>query len=171
MHKSILAAIDLAVSSDQVLAATREYAKAFSAKVYLVHVTQREPTPEHATIDLSMLSDPISGPDLPINVDRQEEADRLRAEHRTLQDLRKNLSDEGIDATALTIEGATVEKLLLEIERLDIDLVIMAPHAPGFFRDIFIGSTTKEVIRDAPCPILVLPPKWDKQGPIRDQSR
>lgn len=161
MPRSILAAIDLAFSTDQVLAATREYAKAFSAKVYLVHVTELGPTPQHA--DLSLLSDTISGPDLPINVDREEEAVRLRAEHRALQDLRSKLTDAGVDATALSIEGPTVDKLLLEIERLDIDLVIMAPHAPGFFRELFFGSTTKEVIRDAPCPVLVLPPKWEQK--------
>ena len=40
MPRSILAAIDLAVSSDQVFVAAREYAEAFSAKVYLVHVAE-----------------------------------------------------------------------------------------------------------------------------------
>lgn len=164
MPRSILAAIDLTFSPDQVLAAAKEYGKAFSAKVYLVHVAQREPTPEHAAIDLSLQSDTISGPDLPIAVDRKDEADRLRAEHQALQDLRERLTDDGIDAAALSIEGPTVDKLLLEIDRLDIDLVIMAPHAPGFFRQLFYGSTTKEVIRDAPCPVLVLPPKWEQKS-------
>ena len=157
MPKCILAAVDLAFSSDQIVNAAQEYAEAFSARVYLVHVAEVGPTPEHAAIDLSLLSDPISGPDLPINVDRQDEAVRLRSEHRALQDLKTKLSGAGIDATALFIEGATVDKLLSEIDRLNIDLVIMAPHAPGFLRDIFFGSTTKEVIRDAPCPVLVLP--------------
>ena len=161
MPKCILAAVDLASSSDQVVTAAQEYAEAFSARVYLVHVAEVGPTPEQAAIDRSLLSDPISGPDLPINVDRQDEADRLRAEHRALQDLRTKLSGAGIDATALFIEGATVDKLLLEIDRLNIDLIIMAPHAPGFLRDLFFGSTTKEVIREAPCPVLVLPPTSD----------
>lgn len=161
MARSILAAIDLTFSTDQVLAATREYAKALSAKVYLVHIAQREPTSEQAAVDLSLLSDTVSGPALPVSVGRQDEADRLRSERQALQDLRSKLSVVGVDAIALSIEGPTVDKLLLEIDRLDIDLVIMAPHAPGFFRDLFLGSITKEVIRKAPCPILVLPPKWE----------
>ena len=161
MPKSILAAIDLAVSSDQIIAAAQEYSEAFSAKVYLVYVAEVGPTPEHATIDLSLLTDPISGPDLPINVDRKDEADRLRAEHRALQGLKTKLSDAGIAATALLIEGATVEKLLLEIDRLDIDLVIIGSHSPSFLRDFFSGSTMKEVVREARCPVLVLPPPSD----------
>ncbi len=47
MPKSILAAIDLAASSEQMLAAAQEYAEAFSAKVYLVHVTELSPEPQY----------------------------------------------------------------------------------------------------------------------------
>ena len=158
MVKTIMAGIDLAASSDQIVAAAEEYAKAFSAKVYLVHVTEVGPTPEHAAIDLSLVSDPVSEPDLPINVDREDEALRLRAEHRALQDHRTKLSEAGIDATALFIEGATVEKLLMEIDRLGIDLVIIGSHSPSLLRDIFYGSTMKDVVREAGCPVLVLPP-------------
>ena len=158
MPRSILAAVDLAASTDQVIAATQEYADAFSAKVYLVHVTELGPAPQHAFVDPS---DPDFAPVGPISFDRKDEADRLRAEHRASQNLKTKLSDAGIDATALFIEGATVEKLLLEIDRLDIDLVIMGSHEPGFLRDLFFGSTTKEVIHEAPCPVLVLPPPSD----------
>ena len=159
MPKSILAAIDLAASSDQIIAAAQEYAEAFSAKVYLVHVAEVGPTlGEHAAIELSLGSDTISGPDLPIAVDREDEAVRLRTKHRALQDLKTKLSDAGIDATALLIEGATVEKLLMEIDRLDIDLVIIGTHAPSFLQDLLFGSTTKEVLREAGCPVLALPP-------------
>lgn len=159
MPRSILAAIDLAVSSDQVLAAAKEYSEAFSAKVYLVHVAEVGTTlGEHGVIDLSLASDTISGPDLPIAVERKDEALRLRTEHRALQDLKTKLSEAGIDATALLIEGATVDKLLLEIDRLNIDLVIIGSHAPSFLQDLLFGSTTKEVLREAGCPVLVLPP-------------
>ncbi len=89
-----------------------------------------------------------------------------RAERQALQDLRKKLSEAGIDATALNIEGPIIDKLLLEIDRLDIDLVIIGSHAPSFLRDLFFGSTTKEVMRKAPCPVLVLPSTWDERGPI-----
>ena len=158
MPKSILAAIDLAASSEQIIAAAQEYAKAFSAKVYLVHVTEQGPVPQHAFVDPS---DPDFVPVGPVSFDRKDEADRLRAEHRALQNLRTKLSDTGIDATALFIEGATVEKLLLEIDRFDIDLVIIGSHSPSFLREFFFGSTMKEVVREARCPVLVLPPPSD----------
>ena len=168
MPKSIMAAIDLAVSSDQIIAAAQEYAEAFSAKVYLVHVTEVGSTilRENPAIDLSFEADTISGPGLPVAVDREDEALRLRSKHRDLQDLKTRLSEAGIDATALLIEGATVEKLLLEIDRLSIDLVIIGSHAPSFLQDLLFGSTTKEVLREAGCPVLVIPPQSDEQGPI-----
>ena len=158
MPKSILAAIGLAASSDQIIAAAQEYAEAFSAKVYLVHVTELVLKPQ---LSIDELSGPEFAPVEPVSFDRKDEADRLRAEHRALQGLKTKLSDAGIDATALFIEGATVEKLLLEIDRLDIDLVIIGSHSPGFLRDFFFGSTMKEVVREARCPVLVLPPPSD----------
>ena len=164
MPRSILAAIDLAVSSDQVFAAAREYAEAFSAKVYLVHVA--EPGPEAAVMIPSSQEDlEFEPPEVNFALDRKAEADRLRAERQALQDLRKKLSEAGIDATALNIEGPIIDKLLLEIDRLGIDLVIIGSHAPSFLRDLFFGSTTKAVVREALCPVLVLPPTWDKRDP------
>ena len=158
MPKSILAAIDLAASSDQIIAAAQEYAEAFSANVYLVHVTELVPTPQ---LSIYEPSDPEFAPVEPVSFDRKDEADRLRAEHRALQGLKTKLSDAGIDATALLIEGATVEKLLLEIDRLDIDLVIIGSHSRSFLRDFFSGNTMKQVVREARCPVLVLPPPSD----------
>jgi nucleotide-binding universal stress UspA family protein len=165
MPSSILATIDLAVSSDQVLAAAREYAEAFSARVYLVHVAELGPTSAAAVMFPSSEDEVDIEPEVKFPLDRKFEADRLRAERQTLQDLRRELSEAGVDATALYIEGPTVDKLLLEIDRLDIDLVIIGSHAPGFLRDLFLGSTTKDVVREALCPVLVLPPTWDMRDP------
>lgn len=166
MPRHILAAIDLAASSDQVLAAAREYAEAFSAKVYLVHVAEPGATPEGAVMPPSWEEEAVVEPEDKFALDRKAEADRLRAERQTLQGLSRELSEAGIDATAISIEGPTVDKLLLEIDRLEIDLVIVGSHAPSFLRDLVYGSTTKEVVRAALCPVLVLPPAWDSRGPL-----
>ena len=152
MPKTIMAAIDLATSTDHVIAAAREYSKAFSAKLYLVHVTL---PPEMMLF--SPLEEDVGYEGVPIPLDREVEADRLRGDHKALQDLGRELSDSGIDVTALSVEGSAVEELLGEIERLGIDLVIMGSHAPGFIEFLF-GSTTKSVMRGAHCPVLVLPP-------------
>ncbi len=103
MPSSILAAIDLAVSSDQVLAAAREYSEAFSAKVYLVHVAELGPTSEAAVMFPSSEDEVDIEPEVKFALDRKAEADRLRAERQTLQDLRRELSETGVDATALYI--------------------------------------------------------------------
>ena len=156
MPKSILAAIDLAASTEQIAETAKEYSKAFSAKLYLVHVAfapeVKVSYPQSSTgpgIDVSPLA---------ISVDREAEADRLRGEHRALQELGRELSEVGIDVTALSVEGETVDKLVLEITRLEIDLVIIGSHAPRFLQDFLFGSTTKEVLREAGCPVLILPP-------------
>ena len=152
MPKTIMAAIDLASSTDQVLAAAKEYSKAFSAKLYLVHVAI---PPEMMLI--SPLEEDVGLEGVPIPIDREVEADRLRRDHKAMQDLGRELSDAGVDVTSIAIEGSAVEGLLEEIERLGIDLVIMGSHAPSLL-EFLVGSTTKGVMHGAHCPVLVLPP-------------
>ena len=166
MPRTILAAIDLAVSSDQALTAAREYAEAFSAKVYLVHVAEPGPASEAALVIPASEEEVDLYPEEIRARHRKSEADRLRAERKTLHEFGDKLSRFGIDVEALYIEGPTVEKLLLEIERLDIDLVIIGSHATSYLRDLFLDSKTKDIVREALCPVLVLPPTWDKRGPI-----
>jgi nucleotide-binding universal stress UspA family protein len=166
MPKSILAAIDLAISSEQVLAAAREYAQAFSARVYLVHVADPEPISDAVAMIPTSEEEVELEPKERLAIHRKAEADRLRAERQTLHELGKQLTDIGIDAEALYIEGPTVDKLLLEIDRLNVDLVIIGSHATSFLRDLFLGSKTEDVVQKALCPALVLPPTWDKRGPI-----
>jgi len=153
MPQTIMAAIDLAASTDQVVAAAKEYSKAFSAKLYLVHVT----VPPEMMAAVPPVEDDLGYVAAPI-LDRQAEADRLRGERKALQDMGRKLSDAGIDATALSVEGWTVEKLLEEMERLNVDLVIIGSHPPSLLRGLFFGSTTEDVMRRAHCPVLVLPP-------------
>jgi nucleotide-binding universal stress UspA family protein len=154
MPKTIMAAKDLAASTEEVLSAAKEYSKAFSAKLYLVHVSL-QPEMRVAVPPLEVSPEYWA---VPIPLDRKAEADRLRGEHKALQDLGRELSDSGIDVTALALEGWTVEKLLEEMERLSIDLVIIGSHPPSLLRGLFVGSTTEDVMRRAHCPVLVLPP-------------
>jgi nucleotide-binding universal stress UspA family protein len=38
-----------------------------------------------------------------------------------------------------------------------VDLIVMATHQPGFVERLFVGSVAEGTLRDAPCPVLVVP--------------
>lgn len=122
---------------------TLELAKAFSSKVWILHIV---PHTQQST---------------PFNVDskafRHAVATELREEHDFLQQLAQCLRDRGVDAKALLIEGATSKTILRESERLNIDLIIL-----GCFRHILLygvlAEFTEEVLLSkCPRPIMFIP--------------
>ena len=64
------------------------------------------------------------------------------------------------DGTALVIErrhGLVVDALLYEARSKSVDLIAMATAGHEGFLDALRGSTTEQVLREAPCPVLALP--------------
>ena len=50
-------------------------------------------------------------------------------------------------------------EILAQIEALHADLLVVGTHGRGGFERLFLGSVTEKVIRTAPCPTLVVPPR------------
>jgi nucleotide-binding universal stress UspA family protein len=40
--------------------------------------------------------------------------------------------------------------------RMDADLILLATHGYTGLKHVFLGSTTEQVVRYAPCPVLVV---------------
>ena len=138
--KNILVAIDLYAGSEKVAAVAAGFAEAFSAKLYFLHVERANPTI-------------IGDPDLPD--EREVVASQVRTSHQELQDLRDKMTPPGVEAVALQIQGQTVQKIISEAVKLDIDLIVV-----GFHRDrlhhLLAGDVTKSVLSHAPCPVVVV---------------
>ena len=138
--KNILVAVDLNSGSDDVAAVGAGFAEAFSAKLYFLHVERANPT--------------IFGdPDIPD--ERNVAASEVRTSHQELQDLRDRMTPPGVEAVALQIQGQTVQKIISEAVKLDIDLMVV-----GFHRDrlhhLLAGDVTKSVLSHASCPVVVV---------------
>lgn len=143
--KTILVAIDdceSTTTASPVMQRVCELARAFSSKVWLLHVV------------------PQSGP-LPFNVDRKrvrgEIASELRHEHQFLQRLAQCLRDREIDASALLTEGATSDTILEESQRLDADLVVVGSHGHGLLYRALLDGTGERLLGESECPIMFVP--------------
>jgi nucleotide-binding universal stress UspA family protein len=141
--QQILAAVDFSEVSGRVLEQAAQLAEAFSAELSVVHVAA--PDPEFVGYD--------AGPESV----RGQRAAELRGEHRELQAMAEALRQRGLRARALLIQGPTVEKLVEEMERLDVDVAVLGSHGHGALRRALLGSVSEGVIRHAPCPVLVVP--------------
>ena len=72
----------------------------------------------------------------------------------------ENITLTAPDGTSVPIErrdGPVVDALLHEARSKSVDLIAMATAGRDGFLDALRGSTTEQVVREAPCPVLALP--------------
>ncbi|HMP77613.1 MAG TPA: universal stress protein [Kiritimatiellia bacterium] len=148
--KRILVPVDFSSTTDAVIGVGAALAKSLGAELFLLHVAQ--PEPEFITYEPG-----------PASV-RQAVAREISEEHRKLHALDRALEAQGLTVTSLVIQGYIVEKIIQEIERLQIDLVVMGSHGHGALHHLLLGSVSEGVMRKTTCPVLIVPSIKENQS-------
>ncbi len=149
----LLVGIDLSGSTEKVVRQAEEIAKALSARVWLLHVAMPEPADYYIA---------GSGPDsVGIEVNTQSYRDALakkfHREHQQVQEIADRLRKQGLDTTALLVEGEEVEAVLNEASKLDADMIIVGSHGRGAMYQLLVGSVSEGILHKAECPVLIVP--------------
>ena len=146
----ILVGIDLSESTEMIVKKVEDIAKALQAKVWLLHVA--EPDPDFVGFDK---------PQVGLNADPQSVRDalatRFHGEHSEIQEIADRLRKSGLSTTALHMQGATVETILNEASKLDVDMIVVGSHGRGAMHQLLVGSVSEGVIHDSEYPVLVMP--------------
>jgi nucleotide-binding universal stress UspA family protein len=142
--KTIIALVDFSDLALKVLKQAHSFAMAFGSKVVLVHVVPPEPVvlgfgPAAATIT------------------RKASPDEVAKDAEQLKELTDSLKNAGVDVHADQLQVSSVDEVLAESRRLQADLIIVGSHNHGPLYNLIIGSVTQNVLKDAPCPVLVVP--------------
>lgn len=140
----LLAALDLSTTTPAVLREARSWARRLSAGLFLIHVS--EPDPDFVGC----------GPG-PESV-RLTVAHKFHRAHQQIEAAAQELRKEGVDTTALLLQGPTAEIILRESDRLSVDVIIMGMRAHGALRELLIGRTSKGVLHRSTRPVLLIPP-------------
>ena len=141
--KNILVSIDFNNNEKLLIDKALEIAKAFDAKIWLLHVAA--PEPEFIGFGV--------GPQYV----RDSRADELRKEHRLISNYADQVRLENQECEGLLISGATIEMILEEANKLEIDLIIIGHHDHSFLYKAFFGSVASGVVKKANIPVLVVP--------------
>jgi nucleotide-binding universal stress UspA family protein len=141
--KTILVPIDFSPVTAAVIEQAAALAQAFSSAVWLLHIAQ--PEPDFVGFDPG-----------PQSV-REQVAGEMRDTHRRLQEVSGELRERGINATAIQVQGATVETILHEAARLQADVIVLGSHGHGALHRALLGSVSEGVLHGATCPVLLLP--------------
>lgn len=141
--KNILVAVDFNDAIGELMGFAESIASKFGAKIWIVHVTA--PDPDFVGYD--------PGP----QYIRDFRAEELKDEHRRLQGLSKAFIDKSIESEALLIQGATVETVIAEAEKLKADLLILGTHKHSFLHELLQESVSLELLKKGKIPLLAIP--------------
>jgi nucleotide-binding universal stress UspA family protein len=139
--KTILVPVDFSDVSGKVVDTASLLARAFGSRVILVNVA--EPEPEFVGYDPG-----------PLTV-RVAVAHDMKADQQRLDALKQKL--EGIDVLALHVQGSIPEEILDLAREHEATLIVMGSHGHGALYHLFVGSVAGAVLKDAHCPVLVVP--------------
>ncbi|MGH7678656.1 MAG: universal stress protein [Gemmatimonadaceae bacterium] len=77
---------------------------------------------------------------------------------RTTSERLSSVSGTSRKVTWEVIDGVDVASELLRRARSSADVIVMATRAPGTVKRAFFGSVADRIVRDASCPVVVVPP-------------
>lgn len=151
--KMILAPTDLSALSAKGLEYAGSLAKRIGAQLTVCHVVRTEEFVAHAR-----LLEKGSG-----NSRVEEQLSHLVDQHRELLHdfVNRHLRSANADLViAEIVEMGEPHRLIIDcIKPNAIDLIVMSTHGRSGLQRMMLGSVTEKVLRNAHCPVLVIPPE------------
>ncbi|NOX64099.1 MAG: universal stress protein [Chloroflexi bacterium] len=100
---------------------------------------------------------PVMTPDLGASMVMMDLDEMLAEAQAYLNGLVETLKEEGVRASAEALENENVAVAIVEYAREhDIDLIVMSTHGRGGLSRLVFGSVAEGVLRQAPCPVLLV---------------
>jgi nucleotide-binding universal stress UspA family protein len=143
--KRILVPTDFSEPAKEAFKAAVELAQHFSAQLLMVHVVPPVPVPYQPLVSPT--------PAFDITSYLQE---LVKASKDTLQNYVTENVPEGIPATISVTAGDPAYEILRLAKELESDIIVIATHGHGGWRHFLFGSVAEKVVRQAPCPTLVV---------------
>lgn len=86
----------------------------------------------------------------------QLEAETAKACEARLEALRRDRVPSALRTEIRVRVGRPVDEIVNAAKEFDADLIVMSTHGYTGIKHAFLGSTTENVVRYAPCPVLTL---------------
>lgn len=142
--KSILVPTDFSEHSDKALKQALDIAKQNKAKLYVLHVIHEA---MHQCASDYCLSDEMI---------QQMESGMISAAQQSLQkQLAKFPEAKEVEVIPEVRRGFPSDEIVKEQQEKKIDLVVISPLGRTGIARFLIGSVTKNVVKEAQCPVLV----------------
>jgi len=138
--KRILVPVDFSACSRKALQYALAFAKQFGSEIVLLNVVQVNiPVGEYSSIDFSEL-----------------EAEVCRNSQEQLNEWAKKEVLEMAPVNVLLRTGSPASVIAEVANHLTADLIVISTHGRTGLKHVWLGSVAENVVRLAPCPVLVV---------------
>lgn len=140
--KRILCAVDLSSASSAVLSWARLIARAFAARVEVLHASWSEPPRYFTEGQLTEIGSEVK--------------EQLQTIKREVQALAHIVLGPDVPYTVSVIEGHATDVLLARLRESPPDLIVMGSHGRSGFARLLLGSVAENITREAGCATLIV---------------
>ena len=149
----LLVAIDFSELAEKVIAEAEKLATRLSANVFLLHVIP----PSSPIIDILPEAETL----LPTkNISGKEISSLIEAPESTkLLTVAAQLQERGIETKGIIAQNDEVTAIIEESKKNDVDMIMLGSHGHGALFHFLVGSVSEGVIRQATCPVIIVPSK------------
>jgi universal stress protein A len=145
--KTLLVPIDFSTASGSLLQTAATLAQALGARLVVLHVLQ----------PIAPIGDPMIMPDMAQIASMQKAAEQeARAQ---LTRACEKVAELGMTAEQELRDGPASAAILERAAALPADLVVMGSHGHTALYDLLLGSTSHDVLKKSPCPVVIVPSK------------
>ena len=141
--RKILVPTDFSEDSDLAFRTALSMAVNYQARIFLLHVISKQSLADYC-LDQSIVDRVLNESIVFSNEKLQEVIDR-------------NQQGGGIKVIPDVRKGQPFEEILKEASERKIDLIVIASHGKTGLQKYLIGSVTDKVMKEAKCPVLLIP--------------
>ena len=158
--RRILCPLDFSRFSEHAFEHAVAIAYEFSAEVEALHVSAVAPVAATVGIGSPIVLEPA----------RLLDSERGALEAQ-LRDLTFDVETSGVSLRTAVREGDPVAMVIARAMEWPADLIVMGTHGRSGFDRLILGSVAEKVLRRAPCPVLIVPPRVGMSTPPVGLSR
>ncbi len=140
---SIILPVDFSEATDKLVAGAVKFAKEVGGQLCVIHI---------APADLGFAMS-----DIGVQYYPEVEKSETQESQRLLQRIEETISQQGIACETELRQGVAKDLILDYAEEKNASYIVMGSHGRSGIYDVFVGSLTKELTKNCPLPVLVIP--------------
>jgi nucleotide-binding universal stress UspA family protein len=141
--KNIVLPVDFSDTTDVLIDGAVDFAKEVMGKICLIHV---------APADIGFAIGDMGFQYFP-EIEKSEIAEELSE----LNELQKRIESKGVGCEHILKQGVSADIILNYAKEKNASYIVMGSHGRSGIYDVFVGSLTKDITKNLPIPVLVVP--------------